>query len=136
MNEHPKYYITYMKFHDDAIHDSATGIHKEKMMNERINELKESARPEIDWAARYHVELNSGEKEKWMNEWFEKFAELIVRECISSVGSQADKAYLKKHFGLPVESDIVYPATDESWSVETQYKRKYNIAPDRDMGGI
>ena len=65
-----------------------------------------------------------------------KFAELIVRECISSVGSQADKAYLKKHFGLPVESDIVYPATDESWSVETQYKRKYNIAPDRDMGGI
>ena len=66
----------------------------------------------------------------------EKFAELIVRECISSVGSQADKAYLKKHFGLPVESDIVYPATDESWSVETQYKRKYNIAPDRDMGGI
>ena len=66
----------------------------------------------------------------------EKFAELIVRECISSVGSQADKAYLKKHFGLPVESDIIYPATDESWSVETQYKRKYNLAPDPDMGGI
>ena len=65
-----------------------------------------------------------------------KFAELIVRECISCVGSQGDKVYLKKHFGLPVESDIVYPATDESWSVETQYKRKYNIAPDRDMGGI
>jgi hypothetical protein len=61
---------------------------------------------------------------------------LIVKECISCVGSQADKAYLKKHFGLPVESDIVYPATDESWSVETQYKRKYNLAPDRDMGGI
>ena len=65
-----------------------------------------------------------------------KFAELIVKECISCVGSQGDKVYLKKHFGLPVESDIVYPATDESWSVETQYKRKYNIAPDRDMGGI
>jgi len=61
---------------------------------------------------------------------------LIVRECISSVGSQADKAYLKKHFGLQVESDIIYPATDESWSVETQYKRKYNLAPDPDMGGI
>ena len=68
----------------------------------------------------------------------EKFAELIVKECISSVGSQADKAYLKKHFGLPVESDIIYPATDESWSIETQYKRKYNLAPDPnpDMGGI
>ena len=61
---------------------------------------------------------------------------LIVRECVSSVGSQADKAYLKKHFGLQVESDIIYPATDESWSVETQYKRKYNLAPDPDMGGI
>jgi hypothetical protein len=61
---------------------------------------------------------------------------LIVKECISSVGSQADKAYLKKHFGLPVESDIIYPATDESWSVETQYKRKYNLAPNPDMGGI
>ncbi len=61
---------------------------------------------------------------------------LIVRECISSVGSQADKAYLKKHFGLQVESDIIYPATDESWSVETQYKRKYNLAPDPDIGGI
>jgi len=34
MNEHPKYYITYMKFHADAIHDSATVIHKEKMMND------------------------------------------------------------------------------------------------------
>ncbi len=56
-----------------------------------------------------------------------KFAELIVRECISSVGSQADKAYLKKHFGLPVESDIIYPAVEQSWSVETQYKR--NVLP-------
>jgi len=69
-------------------------------------------------------------------ETFEKFAELIVRECISCVGSQGDKAYLKKHFGLQIESDIIYPATDESWSVETQYKRKYNLAPDPDMGGI
>ena len=61
---------------------------------------------------------------------------LIVRECVSSVGSQADKAYLQKHFGLQLESDIIYPATDESWSVETQYKRKYNLAPNPDMGGI
>ncbi len=69
-------------------------------------------------------------------ETFEKFGELIVRECISCVGSQADKAYLKKHFGLQVESDIIYPATDESWSVESQYKRKYNLAPNPDMSGI
>ena len=63
-----------------------------------------------------------------------------MQECISSVGSQADKAYLRKRFGLPVESNIVYPATDESWSVESQYKRKYNLAPgaqdNPDLGDI
>ena len=89
-------------------------------MNERIKELAEFHSINVDV----------------MQAIYDDITLLIVRECISSVGSQADKAYLKKHFGLPVESDIVYPATDESWSVETQYKRKYNIAPDRDMGGI
>jgi hypothetical protein len=99
-------------------------------MNERIEELAVQSKlgsAEFGNGVQYYVATQ---------ETFEKFTELIVRECISCVGSQADKAYLKKHFGLPVESDIVYPATDESWSVETQYKRKYNIAPDRDMGGI
>ena len=57
----------------------------------------------------------------------EMFAELIINECISCVGSQADKAYLKKHFGLPVESDIVYPAVEQSWSVETQYKKDLDL---------
>ena len=66
----------------------------------------------------------------------EMFAELIVRECISCVGSQGDTAYLKKHFGLHLESEVIYPATEQSWSVESQYKRKYNLAPDPDMGGI
>lgn len=51
-------------------------------MNERIQELKEAAEPEIDWAARYHVELNNGEKEKWMNQWFEKFADLLIKDCL------------------------------------------------------
>ena len=99
-------------------------------MNERIEELAVQSKlgsAEFGNGVQYYVATQ---------ETFEKFTELIVRECISCVGSQADKAYLKKHFGLPVESDIVYPATDESWSVETQYKRKYNIAPGRDMGGI
>ena len=50
-------------------------------MNERIRQLKESTRPEIDWEARHYTELDNGEKEKWMDEWFEKFAELIVKEC-------------------------------------------------------
>jgi len=113
-----------MKFHTDAIHDSANVIHKEKKMNERIKQLAEQCESFGSWDNKTY----SFDKEK--------FAELIVRECISCVGSQADKAYLKKHFGLQVESDIIYPATDESWSVESQYKRKYNLAPDPDMGGI
>ena len=95
-------------------------------MNHKIKELAKQAGYEKDMFGIGH----------WDMPECQKFAELIVKECISCVGSQGDKVYLKKHFGLPVESDIVYPATDESWSVETQYKRKYNIAPDRDMGGI
>ena len=91
-------------------------------MNHKIKELAHEARLLTGWPV--------GEVE------YQKFAELIVRECISCVGSQADKSYLKKHFGLQVESDIIYPATEQSWSVETQYKRKYNLAPDPDMGGI
>ena len=51
-------------------------------MNELIQKIKESACPKIDWEARHYVELNNGEKERWQNEWFDKFAELIVRECI------------------------------------------------------
>jgi len=90
------------------------------MMNHKIKELAEFHSINVDV----------------MQAIYDDITLLIVRECISSVGSQADKAYLKKHFGLQVESDIIYPATDESWSVETQYKRKHNIAPDRDMGGI
>ena len=96
-------------------------------MNERIKELEKQC-----WSHRVNGRLVDGQ----LHFDTQKFAELIVRECISCVGSQADKTYLKKHFGLPVESEVIYPATDESWSVETQYKRKYNIAPDRDIGGI
>ena len=100
-------------------------------MNERIKELEKQC-----WSHRVEGALVDGQ----LHFDTQKFAELIVRECISCVGSQADKTYLKKHFGLQVESEVIYPATDESWSVETQYKRKYNIAPgpqdNPDLGGI
>ena len=83
-------------------------------MNELIQKIKESTRPEIDWEARHYVELNNGEKEKWMDEWFEKFAELIVRECanqcdllldhkISSEwarGTHDCSKAIRKHFGV------------------------------------
>jgi hypothetical protein len=87
-------------------------------MNERIKELEKQC-----WSHRVNGRLVDGQ----LHFDTQKFAELIVRECISCVGSQADKAYLKKHFGLQVESDIVYPAAEESWSVKSQYNREYNF---------
>ena len=41
--------------------------------------------PAIDWKARYGVELNNGERLKHMTDWFDKFAELIVEECIDKI---------------------------------------------------
>lgn len=37
-----------------------------------------------------------------------KFAEAIVRECVSCCGSQADKNNLLRHFGLPPENTIYH----------------------------
>ena len=85
---------TYPDF--DVAHVCSKGPYAPRLkskMNERIEKLKESACPKIDWAARYHVELNNGEKEKWMNEWFEKFAELIVRECAKVCEPVLDEPY-------------------------------------------
>lgn len=69
MNEHSKYYITYMKFHADAIHDSANVIHKEKMMNELIRQLY------------YECQDESQSTEQC----YQQFAELIVAECINKI---------------------------------------------------
>jgi len=91
MNEHPKYYITYMKFHADDIHDSATVIHKEKMMNERIRQLY------------YECQDESQSTEQC----YQKFAELIVRECANIANSGIDPAEshligndILEHFGV------------------------------------
>ena len=76
-------------------------------MNERIRQLKESTLPEIDWEARHYAELNNGEKEKWQDEWFEKFAKLLVREFAQLVEDNMDPqnawitpASVKEHFGV------------------------------------
>jgi len=54
----------------DAIHDSATVIHKGQRMNKRIQELAQQARKNsVRWGV-YTEE-----------EFYEKFAELIVKEC-------------------------------------------------------
>ena len=84
MNEHSKYYITYMKFHADAIHDSATVIHKEKMMNERIRQLY------------YECQDESQSTEQC----YQRFAELIVKECAmlcNDIGIEARKEWKTKY---------------------------------------
>lgn len=72
-------------------------------MNERINDLMNQAMPTIDWKARHGVELNNGERMKWYAEWFENFAELIVREC-ADVAADHDALdiyeEIREHFGV------------------------------------
>jgi hypothetical protein len=72
-------------------------------MSEKINELMNQAMPTIDWKARHGVELNNGERMKWYAEWFENFAELIVREC-ADVAADHDALdiyeEIREHFGV------------------------------------
>jgi hypothetical protein len=65
--------------------------------------------------------------DQWIETYNEIFAQLVVEECVTCCGSQADMKNIRKRFGLPVESNIKYPAEDPSWSVQSQYERKYNI---------
>jgi len=57
-------------------------------MNERIKQLVKQSQPKIDWEARHYGELNNGEKLDYQNQWFEKFAELIVKECAESLWTE------------------------------------------------
>jgi len=57
------------------------------------------------------------------------FAEQIIAEAVACCGSQADKKNIKKLFGLPVESNVKYPAPDAVGHY-SQYERKYNIPKD------
>ena len=54
-------------------------------MNDKIKQLVKQSQPKIDWEARHYGELNNGEKLDYQNQWFEKFAELIVQECVEQV---------------------------------------------------
>jgi len=84
-------------------------------MNELIQKIKESACPKIDWEARHYVELNNGEKERWQNEWFDKFAELIVRECLEAC-SRANEI---RHFVPPTQEQVVLSCMRE---IETTFR--------------
>ena len=56
-----------------------------------------------------------------------KFAEFIIRECASRCGSQSDQRNILTSFGLEVESNIKYPASERDGSVNSQYEREYNL---------
>ena len=88
-------------------------------MNERIKVLTEQAGIQLpeDTAHNSHIYRNS----------LERFAQLIIKECLACCGSQADKNNLLKHFGLPVESNVEYQAPPVHNSITSQYTRKYNI---------
>jgi hypothetical protein len=65
--------------------------------------------------------------DQWIETYNELFAQLVVEECAACCGSQADMRNIRQRFGLPVESNIKYPSVESSWSVESQYKREYNL---------
>jgi len=74
----------------DAIHDSATVIHKGQIMNERITELMIEAGKTIPGDK--HIDAD----------FCEKFAELIVRECADIALREDHDPYecILKHFGV------------------------------------
>jgi hypothetical protein len=104
-------------------------------MNNRIQELIQQSMPEIDWKARHGAELSSGERLEHMSDWFDKFAELVVRDCIIDfyrryldVSSNEDitvqvERYVKEHFGIDSSDNIRAGAeihSDKGYSVGTQ----------------
>ena len=78
----------------DAIHDSATVIHKGQRMNERIKQFAELSGFKVDWQ---HEDVQALKMAR-----FEKFTELIVRECIDTAFHKGhpDLEFLLKHFGV------------------------------------
>ena len=86
-------------------------------MNERLKQLAEQAGYLPDMFGIGH----------WDMPECKKFAELIVRECSSRCGSQADQRNILKSFGLEVESNVKYPAPERDGSVNSQYEREYNL---------
>lgn len=87
-------------------------------MNKQIQEL----------AARAKTLVPAGlPVDQWIETYNEELGKLIVEECAACCGSQADMRNIRKRFGFPVETNVKYPAVDPSWSVESQYRREYNI---------
>jgi len=73
-------------------------------MNERIRELAEQAGITTNLDTGYFEK----DPNKWVDYFSEKFAELIVRECIEHFAAEPDKPFygrhvanqIKQHFGV------------------------------------
>ena len=90
-------------------------------MNERIKELEKQC-----WSHYVNGVLIDGH----LHFDAEKFAQLIVKECINSLGSQTDQSNLRRKFGIaePTVEGIgrYYPPSDFD-SAETQYNRPAKV---------
>lgn len=71
-------------------------------MNERIKELAEQAEMSVKWGD----PNNYDDYHRAMDEWEEKFAELIVRECAYIPIDMWDKAELNADVAVKIEDRI------------------------------
>jgi hypothetical protein len=67
-------------------------------MNERIKELKHQASL---WCDKNVPEQYSEETNSYGTAWEDKFAELIVRECIAQCNDGDSRYFIATHFGIP-----------------------------------
>jgi len=83
----------------DAIHDSATVIHKGQRMNERIKQLMGQTLDEKFSGTWSVMDMQD------LTKFADRFAELIVLECAVIVGSMEEPhqdiaKLIKQHFGV------------------------------------
>jgi len=80
----------------DAIHDSATVIHKGQRMNERIKQLMGQTLDEKFSGTWSVMDMQD------LTKFADRFAEVIVRECVDTAFHRGhpDLEFLLKHFGV------------------------------------
>mgnify|MGYP000726945059 CR=1 FL=1 len=61
----------------EALLDNSNAPQHKTITDDELKIIMETTMPVIDWKTRYGVELNNGERNKWMLEWFIAFARAI-----------------------------------------------------------
>lgn len=93
----------------------------------KIARLADQAHEESNVIYNKRLETEKADAVIFYDIFNQKFAELIIRECSSMCGSQADQRNLLKSFGLEVESNIKYYSPERDGSINSQYEREYNL---------